>query len=181
MKDIGPARLLLPLLSFYRSYFPHHPKNFLHHPEIFSSASSNIFLFILKYFPHHPKIFSSSSSNIFLTVLKYFPHSPQIFSSQSSNIFLNIIKYFPLHPQIFSSSTSNIFLIILTFNLGILSDRRFGHQLWQTFCAMLIFCFNINIVIVSSPWPSLSPSCILQNGIIIAIIIIIIIFTVPLQ
>ena len=81
MKDIGPARLLLPLLSFYRSYFPHHPKIFPHHPEIFSSASSNIFLIILKYFPHHPKIFSSSSSNIFLTVLKYFPHSPQIFSS----------------------------------------------------------------------------------------------------
>ena len=110
MKDIGPARLLLPLLSFYRSYFPHHPKNFLHHPEIFSSASSNIFLFILKYFPHHPKIFSSSSSNIFLTVLKYFPHSPQIFSATLSNTSLNILKYFPHQPQIFSSSSSHSIL-----------------------------------------------------------------------
>ena len=110
MKDIGPARLLLPLLSFYRSYFPHHPKIFPHHPEIFSSASSNIFLIILKYFPHHPKIFSSSSSNIFLTVLKYFPHSPQIFSSTSSNTSLNILKYFPHQPQIFSSSFSHSIL-----------------------------------------------------------------------
>ena len=110
MKDIGPARLLLPLLSFYRSYFPHHPKIFPHHPEIFSLASSNIFLIILKYFPHHPQIFFSQSSNIFLIVLKYFPHSPQIFSSTSSNTSLNILKYFPHQPQIFSSSSSHSIL-----------------------------------------------------------------------
>ena len=100
MKDIGPARLLLPLLSFYRSYFPHHPKIFPHHPEIFSLASSNIFLIILKYFPHHPQIFFSQSSNIFLIVLKYFPQHHQILPSKSSNIFHINLKYFPHHPHI---------------------------------------------------------------------------------